>query len=97
MIAESTKGGRWPHILTWKDCNSMIKLRLQSKIEQRYSREVQRFCKIFGFAIFQTSQLRDANQGLFEEIVDQTKNTAAMLSSLVKNVGPTSRSAMTVC
>lgn len=72
----------------------MIKLRLQSKIEQRYSREVQRFCKIFGFAIFQTNQTEDINQGLFEEIVDQTENTAAILSSLVKNVRPTSRSAM---
>lgn len=95
MMAESTKGGRWPDALTRKDCNLMIKLRLQSEIEQHYNQEVQRLYKTFGFAILQTGKPRDVNQGLFQEIVDQAKNTASMLLSLVRSVGPRSRSAMT--
>ena len=95
MMAESTEGGRWPDALTRKDCNSMIKLRLQSEMEQRYSREVQRLCKTSGFAMLQTGQPGDVDRGPLEEIVDQAENTAPMLSSLVRSVGPTSRSAMT--
>ena len=73
----------------------MIKLHLQLEMEQRYNQEVKRLCKTSGFAMLQTGQPGDIDRDPLEEIVDQVENTALMLSSLVRSVGPTSRSTMT--
>lgn len=73
----------------------MIKLYVQLEMKQRYSWKVQHLCKTSSFAILQTGQSRDVDQGLLEEIVDQAENTALMLSSLIKSVKPTLRLAMT--
>lgn len=50
MMVETDKStGCWPGVLTRKDYDMMIKLRLQSEIHQRYGQEIQALCKTQAF------------------------------------------------
>lgn len=64
-------------------------------MKKRYISKVQKLCKTLGFSLIKTCQPGDLDQKPLDIIVDQAKETASLLTSLVLGIGPTSRSPLT--
>ena len=100
MIMETTEGGQWPGALQRRDINMAIQLRFQPELEKRYGREVQTLCKTSGpstssgsaFGMINTTATGCMDLSPLEGVVKQSQLTASLLSSLVRSVGPSSRS-----
>lgn len=94
MMTESTKEGRWPRALMQKDLNLMIRLRFRAEMEKRYGQEIQKLCQISSFGMTCSSK-GDVDREPLELMITSAKEKAPLLTSLVKSVGPLSKSAMT--
>ena len=95
MMTESERGGRWPGSLTCKDCNVMIRLRFRREIERRYTNEVQKLCKSSGFGQVDKSQPGDLDREPLESIVDQAKETAPLITSMMFSLRSNSNTCLT--
>lgn len=94
MMKETDKEtGSWPGVLSRKDFDMIIKLRLRREIEKRYAHEVQSLCRIpsFGLAPKSTSTLGEIDQGPLENVIKETQEKAPLLNSMIMIVGPSSR------
>ena len=70
MITKSKHRGRWPGFLTCKDCNVMIRLCFRREMERRYTHEVQKLCKSFGFGQVDKNRPGDLDREPLESIVN---------------------------
>ena len=93
MLIETDKSsGRWPGALTRKDIDLILKLRLQDEIQKRYGKEVQTLCKTSAFGIVTNSCPGEIDWRPLENIINDARTKAPLLSSLVVSVGPSSSS-----
>lgn len=81
--------GQFPHALTKKDWNLIIKLKGKSEMEKRYRREIQILCKTPCFGAVD-SEPGIINKHPLEGIVEIATEKAPLISSMVFGVGPTS-------
>ena len=86
MMTESERESCWPGFLTCKDCNLMIGLCFRREIESKCSNEVQKLCKSSGFGQADKDWPRDLNREPLEDIVNQAKKTAPLITSMVLGV-----------
>lgn len=94
MMKETDKEIRcWPSVLTQKDFDIMIKLRLQKELEKRYGQEIQTLCKTpsFGLATDSESFPGEVDQHLLENIIKEAQEKAPLLGSMIISVGLSSR------
>ena len=82
-MTESQHRSCWPSFLTCKDCNVMIRLHFRREIERRYTHNVQKLCKSFGFGQVDKGQPGDLDRDLLESIINQTKKTAPLITSMI--------------
>ena len=86
MLTKSEREGCWPDFWTYKNCNLMIRLYFRREIESRYSNEVQKLCKSSGFGQADKDWPGDLNQKPLENIVNQAKKTAPLITSMMLGV-----------
>lgn len=94
MMKETDKEiGCWPGVLTRKDFDIMIKLRLRKELEKRYGQEIQTLCKTpsFGLATDSKSCPGEVDQRPLENIIKEAQEKAPLLGSMIMSVGPSSR------
>lgn len=82
----------WLGVLTQKDFNIMIKLRLQKELEKWYGQEIQTFYKTpsFGLATNSKSCSKKVDQRFLTNIIKEAQEKALLLGSMIMSVGPSS-------
>ena len=64
-------------------------------MEKRYTHEVQKLCKTFGFGRVDKSWLKDLNQEPLEDIVNQAKKTAPLIINMMLSLRSNSDTCLT--
>lgn len=87
------KTGYWPGIFMRKNLDLIIKLCFQKEVEKRYSRKVQLLYRttLFGLATKSQSYPQKIDHCLLQNIINEAKNNAPHLSSMMMTVTPFSR------
>lgn len=83
MLTKSERKDCWPDFLIYKNCNLIIRLCFRRKIESKYSNEVQKLYRSFGFGQTDKNWLGNLNQEPLEDILNQAKKTAPLLTNMV--------------
>lgn len=93
MMKETDKEtGSWPSILSQKDFNIIIKLRLYGEIAKHYAHEVQSFYRTLSFGLTpkSISTLREVNQSFLENVIKETHKKTLLLNSIIMTIRPSS-------
>lgn len=92
MMTESERGDCWPGFLICKDCNIMIRLCFRREMEKRYTHKVQKLCKS---SEVDKSRPGNLNQEPFKSIINQAKEIAPLITSIILSLRSNSNICLT--
>lgn len=95
IIIESERRGCWPSFLVNKNCNVMIRLCFRREMEKRYTHEVQKLCKSSRFGQVDKSRPGNLDQEPLQSIVNQAKETAPLIISIMLSLRSNSNTYLT--